>query len=1111
MKRLYQNHVSKVLLALLVSIIVLTARGQAQQLSGWVTDPDKKPVPGASILIKGTRTGTATNTDGRFVIAVKSGDVLTISSTGYLPREIAITNQKQIEVLLQPDDKGLEEVVVVGYGTMKRSQITGSVSKLDNRVLETGVRSNPSSALAGTIPGLRVQQSSGRPGAVASIVLRGGTDYDGFGSPLVMVDGFLRSGFSEINQEDIESIEVLKDASATAIYGARANNGVVLITTKKGKTGVSNISLQARSGINTLNDPFDFINAEQYINWSRKAIQISGQYEASRLTQLNAPGPFGTGNIYKDANGNYYDGNVNSSAVWSPMFLDAVNREKLDAGWQVMKDPVPTNALGAYDPNGTYKDIIFKDFNYASYALRKQSLTQDFNASVTGGNEKGKYYAGIGYYTEKGMPINTFYNRLTFLLNGEYKIKPWLTSISSLNFADAKWRNPSLIAEGDYLGRMLGAPPTLRGVNEKGDLLIGRAGGDGNPAVYDSQLIRKNNTDKFTLAQAFKVDFIKTLSLKVGGNLFYDEGLYESFNKDYLNGPGSINTTRSSSASFGRELSQTYNAVVNYNETIAHKHNISATIGSEFYDFYSRGLSASGSGAPTDDFMDLALTNSDKDRRAIDSYHTRRRILSFFGTVNYDYDKRYLLQLTARRDGYSTLINNRWGTFPAVSLGWNLHNEKFLSPYFGKVLNKLKLRGSYGESGNVNSNFIGAYTLQGAYGTSRYDGAVGYNLTGLPFPNLRWENSKTVEFGLEVTLFNKIDLTAAYYKRKTEDKISSFVLPATSGMTSLTTNNGSMQNQGLELDINYRVLGSGDWNFSVNANAAFNRNKILKLPYNGLLNNRQGGIEVYDPKSRQVIFVGGYQEGQDPNVAYAYVANGLYRTQADLDAIDPAFRDLQGNRVLLPPVAFNALTTAQKNNFFPIALGDVKWADLNGDNIVDFKDRAYMGRTKPSWTGGFGTYLKYREFSLSTRWDYALGFVQFDGPRSWFLGNMQGTFNTTTDVFETYTPDNTNAKYPSYYWADQLYKNNLNRGSSMFYKKGDYLAFRELSLSYNLPKLLAQKIKSEGVVLSITGQNLTYFSESTLFSPEVYGGQGISGSSGYPLPRTIIFGAKFTF
>jgi TonB-linked SusC/RagA family outer membrane protein len=954
-----------------------------------------------------------------------------------------------------------------------------------------------------------VQQTSGRPGAVASIVLRGGTGYDGVGSPLVIVDGFLRSGFSEINQDDIASIEVLKDASATAIYGARANNGVVLITTKKGKEGVSEISFQSKAGINKLNNPFNFLDAGQYIDWSRRAIVTSGLYEPSRLTQLNGPGPFGTGNIYKDLAGNYYDGNVNSSAVWSTMFLDNINKEKLAAGWQVMKDPVPTNASGVYDPAGTYKDIIYKNFNYADYALKPQSLTQDYNVAMTGGNDKGKYYSSLGYYTEKGMPINTFYNRLTFLFNAEYKLKPWLTSTSSLNFADAKWRDPALIGEGDYLGRMLGAPPTLRGVNEKGDLLIGRAGGDGNPAVYDRQLIRNNNTDKFTLNQALKVDFAKTLSLKVSANAFYDEGLYESFNKDYLSGPNSINTSRSSSANFGRNLSQTYNAVLNYNETFATKHSLSAMIGSEYYDIYSKGLSASGSGAPTDDFMDLNLTNSDKDRRAIDSYHNRRSILSFFSRVNYDYNQKYLLSLTVRRDGYSTLIDNRWGTFPGVSVGWNAHNEDFLKPYFGKVLNKLKVRASYGVNGNVSN--IGAYELQGSYGTARYDGSVGYNLTGLPFPNLRWEKSQTAEVGLEATLFNRVDFTAAYYKRQTEDKISSFVLPATAGITSLTTNNGSMQNQGVELDINYRVLSNHDWSFSVSANTAFNRNKIIKLPYNGLPNNRQGGYEVYDATTGLTKFVGGYQEGQDPNIAYAYVANGLYRTQADLDAINPAYKDLQGNRVLLPPYAYNLLTVAQKASYFPIALGDVQWADLNGDNIIDYKDRAYMGRTKPSWTGGFGTYLKYKQFSLSTRWDYALGFVQFDGPRTWFLGNMQGSFNTTTDVLDTYTPQNTNAQYPTYYWADQLYKNNLNRGTSMLYKKGDYLALREVNLSYSLPKNIARKIKSENITFNITGQNLTYFSQSTLFSPEVYGGQGIGGSSGYPLPRTIIFGAKFTF
>jgi len=1111
MKKFYQTYVSKLLLTVVMSFMMLIANAQNRNISGRVTDSSGGGVPNAGVAIKGTKTGTLTGGSGNFTISAKKGDILVFSSVGFLSKEQVITESNTYNITLEVDDKKLDEVVVVGYGTMKRSRISGSVSKLDSRVLETGVRSNPSSALAGTIPGLRVQQSSGRPGAVASLTLRGGTDYSGFGSPLVMVDGFLRSGFEEISQDDIESIEVLKDASATAIYGARANNGVVLITTKRGKEGKSNISFQAKNGINKLNNPYKFINAGDYISWSRRAIVTSGQYEPSRLTQLSASGPFGTGNLYKDANGNYYDGNVNASAVWSTMFLNAQNQEKVAAGWLTMKDPVPTNAAGAYDVNGTYKDIIYNDFIYGDYALKPESLTQDYNMAMTGGTDKSKYYASLGYYTEKGMPINTFYNRITFLINGEFKLKPWLTANSSLNYADAKWRNPSLIDEGNYLGRMLGAPPTLREKNEKGELLIGRAGGDGNPAVYDDKLIRKNNTDKFTLKQTLKADFTKTLSLNLAANWFYEEGMYESFNKDYISGPGSVNVARSSSASFGRDLSQTYNAIMNYNETFAGKHHLSVLAGSEFYDTYSNSLSAAGGGAPTDDFMDLALTNSDKDRRSIDSSHGRRRILSFMGDINYNYDERYLLHLSARRDGYSTLIDNRWGNFPAVSVGWNLHNESFLKPYFGKTLNALKLRASYGANGNVDPRIIGSYTLQGRYSTARYDGLVGYYLGTLPFPGLRWETSKTMEFGAEGSMFNKLDFTFAYYKRKTTDKISSFVLPATSGLTSLTTNNGSMQNEGVEMELNYKAIANSNWTFTVNANASFNRNTVLKLPYNGLPNNRQGGSEVYDKKTGQVIYVGGTQEGQDPNTAYAYVAKGLYRTQADLDALNPNFKDLNGNRVLLPPAVFNALTTAQKASYFPIALGDVQWEDLNGDNIIDSKDRAYMGRTKPSWTGGFGTYLKYKDFSLSTRWDYALGFVQFDGPRAWFLGNMQGTFNTTADVYDTYTPDNINAKYPTYYWADQLYKVNLNRPSSMLYKKGDYLAFRELSLAYSLPKRIAQRIKSEGVILSITGQNLTYFSESTLFSPEVNGGQGISGSTGYPLPRTIIFGAKFTF
>jgi len=1073
-----------------------------KQIKGKVTDTAGNPLPGVNITAKGTNIYAQTDFNGEFVINVPDNATkLVVSYIGMETQEITI-GKNSITIILKESGQNLDEVVVVGYGTQKKSKITGSVSKLDNKVLETGVRSNPASALAGTIPGLRVQQASGRPGAVASITLRGGTNYDGSGSPLVMVDGFLRASFSEINPDDIASIEVLKDASATAIYGARANNGVILITTKKGKSGVSNITVNAKLGINTLNIPFDFINAKDYLYWSRKAIETSGQYDSSRLSQLNSTGPFGTGNLYKDGAGNIIDGNKNASAVWSPMFRNSINEELLQQGWQSMTDPVKTNAAGAYDINGTNKEIIFKDFNYKKYALRPQGITKDINVSMTGGNEKGSYYASVGSYNEEGLPINTFYKRLTFVFNGDYKIKSWLTSTSGLNFATAKWRDAQTNSEGNYLTRSLGAPPTMREMNANGDLLVGRDYQDGNPAVNDDKFIRRNQSDKFTMTQSFKADILKNLNFRTSANWFYNEGFNEAFNKDFLSSPNNINKTRSSSASFGREFSQTYNGTLNFNTDFLGKNHIEAMIGTEYYDIYSNGLSAAGSGAPSDDFMDLQYTSADKDKRTIDTYHTRQRILSFFSSITYDYNEKYLMTFKVRRDGYSTLLNNRWGNFPGVSVGWNMHKENFLSD--SKIVNTLKLRASYGQNGNVSG--IGAYQLQGSYGGGKYDGIVGYQVNGLPFPDLLWERSATYEFGLDTRLFSRLDLTLAYYNRQTKDKISSFSLPATSGLTSITTNLGNMQNRGLEAELNYKIIKNNDFSLDFFANASYNVNKILKLPNNGLENNRVGGSQVYD-KNGNLIWVGGLQEGQDPNVAYAYVAEGIIRTKEELDAYALTLKDLIGARTLVHPDVYNAMSDADKKLNFPIALGDVKWKDVNGDGIINSYDREYMGRTVPRITGGFGFYAKYKGFSLSSRFDYALGFVQYDGPRSWFLSNAQGTFNTTKEVFDTWSPENPNAKYPTYYWADQLFKNNTFRTSSMFYNKADYLSVREISLAYSLPSEILKKVKIEGLKLTLTGQNLGYFSKSTLFSPETTG-NGTAVTGGYPLPRTFVFGVQ---
>lgn len=1086
----------KIGLLLTFSLLTFLAGAQSIRVSGQVLSKDDNAgVSGASVIVKAKNTGTQTDAEGRFSIEAVIGDILVISSVGFVPQEVKVENANSITIQLQLSASKMDEVVVVGYGTQRKSKITGSVSKLDPKVLQTGVRSNPASALAGTIPGLRVQQTSGRPGAVPNIVLRGGTNYNGSGSPLVLVDGLIRAGFFEVNQEDIESMEVLKDASATAIYGARANNGVILITTKKGKAGTSKITVGSKVGINKLNLPFEFLSARDYLYWSRNAVKTSGIYDPGRLSQLTSAGPFGTGNRFLDGSGNVIDGNVNSLGVWSTMKLDNTNRHKLGDGWETMIDPV----------NGT-DTLIFNNFNYKDYALRDYSLTQDHNVSMSGGNDKGKYYAGFGMYDEKGLPINTFYRRFTFVLNSEYKIRNWLTSTSSLNFANAKWRDPATNSEGNYLSRSLGAPPTMRGRNEKGELLVGRDRGDGNPLVNDAKFIRNNNSDKFTISQGFKIDLLKNLWLKTSANLFYDEGYNESFDKDFLQSPGNINRTRSSAASFGRTLSQTYNAVIDYNKSFG-DHDLDLMAGSEYYDTYAYGLSASGSQAPSDDFLDLQYVRRDATTQpSVDSYHERQRILSFFGRANYDYKSKYLLTATVRSDGYSKLINNRWGTFPGISVGWNMHKEDFFNV---KWINALKLRASYGQNGNVSG--ISAYGLQGGYSVNRYNTSTGYLFSTPPFPDLLWERSSTYEVGAEGNLLGKIDFMIAYYKRITSNKISSFNLPATSGITSLTTNNGSMQNQGVEVDVNYSIIRKKDLDVSFAANFAYNANKVLQLPKNGLENNRQGGFQVWDPSQKKMIWVGGIQQGQDPNVAYAYVADGLFRTQAELDAYANRV-DVNGAKILLGTGKYAALTPAQRSSYFPIALGDVRWKDIDQNDTIDFRDRVYMGRTVPRFTGGFTAAARWKGLSVSARFDYALGFVAYDGPRAWFMGNAQGTFNTITDVHDTWSPTNVNAKFPTYYWADQLFKNNVLRESSMFYKKGDYLALREININYALPVKWASMIKSQGVNFSVTMQNVAYLSKATLYSPESGSiANSAAGFGGYPLPRIIIFGAQVTF
>ena len=1077
--------------------------------TGIVKDTTGETVIGASVVVKGTTNGTITGIDGDFSLNnVKQGDIIQISFVGYKTVEVK-WNGQPLNVTLKDDTEMLGEVVVTGYGGQQlRTKVTNSISKVKQESLNVGMHSNPAQALSGAVAGLKVIQSSGSPGATPTIILRGGTNLDGTGSPLVVVDGQLRDSMSDINPEDIESMDVLKDAGATALYGARASNGVILITTKRGKAGFREINFKAKLGLSYARTPYEFLEAGEYIKAMRKAHWDAGHlfqdkdgntktYWGNWESYLNGKQPFGTGN------------NLDQD-IYSTQFLNEDNKYLLGRGWQTVTDPI------------TGKEILYKNTDVDKYNLNDPAFSQDYNINMSGGNDRGTYYAGLGYNRQEGVPVNTFYERYSFITNASYKIADWLTSTSSLNYNRANWKNMpgSNGSELNYFGRVRSLPPTVLFEDEEGNMKLGPGTADGNQMYQPDQWWNDNQSDKFTMNQSFKIDILKNLSLTANMNWYYSETYQESFTKDYENTPGNFVRTRSATAYYNRDFRQTYNAVLNYNETFFLDHHVEVMLGMEYYNKYQRGFEAQGQGAPTDDLPDLSLTDKGEGKRTINSWHEKQRILSFFGRLNYDFKDKYLLSFVFRRDGYSSLLgDNRWGFFPGVSAGWIFGREDFIKEAI-PVMSFGKLRASYGINGNASG--IGAYTLQGSYGSSNSNGSFNYNgntsylITELPNPNLRWEKTATFEVGADLSFFaNRLNTNLTYYNRLTSDKYAALSFPTSTGFSSVTNNNGEFRNQGIEIELSGKIIDSKDWTWSASGNIAFNKNKIVSLPDNGMERNRINAFQVYTGNGDEKKWVGGQQEGQEPGILYLYQADGIYRSY---DEIPANLVRKYGSRTYYGPEAWNKLTAEQQNatTNFPIQPGDTKFHDVNGDDVIDEFDKVKVGATSPRWTGGFNTTLRWKNFQLYGRFDYALGFWLYEnsGTQSttpWFMGCYQGTYNTPTMYYDTWSESNPNAKYPRYLFADQNGKNNYI-ASTMFAYRGDYLAIREISLSYSLPESVAKMLKMQRAEVSITGQNLGYITGAkNVGSPEANPKDNGAVGQGYSLPRTILFGVNLTF
>ncbi|GAA4301441.1 SusC/RagA family TonB-linked outer membrane protein [Aestuariibaculum suncheonense] len=1060
--------------------------GQEKVITGQVvSEGDNIPLPGATVIVKGTQRGATTDFDGNYSIEAKAGDVLVVTYVGFTASEITVASTAVINVVLKADVAMLNEVVITGYGQQTRTTLTTSVSKLDTEILETSTRSNAATALQGTIAGLRVTNTTGQPGATPSIVLRGGTNFSGNDSPLILVDG-IPSSFYALNSDDIESIEVLKDAAATAIYGARAANGVILVTTKTGKVGKSSINYKYKYSTNHERDDQKYIGAADHINYNRQGI-------AWYREVANNAGAFGA---FLDGKNGAATGNNTTNDPYTTQLLTSSNEYLLNQpGWSSIPDIL--------NPS---RSILFYDNKNVGDRIYQNSETKDHYLSFDGGNENGTYYLGLGLLDNDGLVLGSGFKRYSGKFSGSYNINESIKVNSNILYSHSNLNQSPLGGEDTVFRRFQGQASTSRTFDSNPDgtwsdqYAVGTNQGFGNPLYYQDKFVRKNLEQRLSASVGLDWKIIDDLKLSVNGSHFTINNHNESFNRAYRTGSttGPLITTRGAGVSLGRTLRNQLTGTLNYMKSFGN-HNVNALVGTEYFKDNYFASSAATRNSPTDLIETL---NAGAEADGIPSTsETEYVIVSAFGRLLYDFDNKYLVGFTFRNDGSSRLGNEKFGFFPGLSLGWNAHNEAFFqNGSISNVISSLKPRLSYGVNGNL--DVLSNYGVYGSYGEQGvYNGQTGYANSSLPTLDLVWEKSTTLNAGLDVSFFDsRLSLIADVYSRDIEDKLANQLLPYYTGFGSILTNNGTLRNRGIELQLNADIIRTDDLTWNFGATFTSNRNYVVSLPDNDNDFNRQGGTLIWNPKTQQEEWVGGLQEGKryGGDLVVAFEQEKIYATQAEADA-DNAITD-------------EYMPAASRNKRWA---GDVKWVDQNGDGVINNLDRKVIGRTTPDFVGGFTTSLAYKNFNLFVKTDFATGHLVWNHIRAKGYGQTQGNLEQPIEVLDSWTPDNTDTNWPRFVFVNgskNVWRGNEGAGSlqtegnSQFWEKGDYLALREITLSYNIPtEYFKDVIKRLNIY--VTGSNLHYFKSMSGDTPEVGGVQ----YGEFPVPRTFTVGLNVTF
>ncbi|TDO23894.1 SusC/RagA family TonB-linked outer membrane protein [Pedobacter duraquae] len=980
----------------------MPAQAKDIQIKGTVKNDTGEPLIGATVSVKGTNIRTSTNADGEFQISTPEGATLVFTYMGYLAKELNVENRKTLTVTMLVDAAKyqMNEVVIVGYGTQKRSDITGSVSSVPKERLSSLPVTNVLQAIAGTTAGLNISQSSSVPGSSPSVLIRGVNSINAGTSPLLVIDGVpfsnLGGSLNDINPNDIASIEILKDASAVAIYGTRGSSGVILITTKRGKTGEPTIRYSAYGGPEFQNKNLNPLSGPEYV-------QKYLDYSKQRGQAANNP-------------------------------------------------PVPNQYEIPNYNSGTTVDWLKE--------ISQTGFIQDHNLSISGGAEKIKYFISGAYQKQKGVLKGYQYNRASLRSNLDATVTKWLTVGTSLFFAnnnqDGGTVNYSSALQMSPYGRMR---------EENGDYTIFPMFGETlfkNPLLGLNMDINDRNKNLNGTAYAeIKPLFVKGLTYRVNANYTFLPTRYDSYagvnTGNTLGGTAIVNKTETES--------WLVENILTYNKDWKDHHiDLTALYSAQEKKFTSTGIK--GSTFVNDD---LSFNNiSAAGVVEATSFYSREALISQMGRLNYAYKSKYLITGTVRRDGYSAFGSgtSKYGVFPSVAIGWNLSSEDFLKDV--KQIDNIKLRASYGTSGN---QAVGVYQTLTTQGVTKYIysgvtavGLVSSSLNAngvLGNINLNWESTTGTNLAVDYALFNsRITGTVEVYKTKTSDVLLRRKLPALTGYSSVFDNLGSVSNKGIEVTLNTVNIKKADFTWSTNFNFAASRNKIVSLY----------GDNLDDIGNKWFI-------GKSLYAVFDYKLEGIWQTGEDPSLVDPGAKP-----------------------------GDLKFADINGDKKITEADKVYLGSSLPKWTGGMINNFRYKNFGLSVFVQTAQGSL-INNPLL-NLQNYGGRVNTPKEV-GYWTEENKSNTQPSLAFTNpRLYA---------YPTKQSYLRLKDVTFSYNLSSKNAEKLKIGSLTAFISARNLFTVTDWIGTDPELSVNGTQSGAANanlsygiYPLVSTVVAGLNIT-